>query len=84
VEEAAAMSTEDATCALPLVSMSLSQTLQEAAAMSTEDARCVLCLVSMSFSHSHVVYPQLSVYVLMFVYVVKLSTHLSLPRKLRR
>jgi hypothetical protein len=61
-----------------------SATVEEAAAMSTEDARCVLCLVSMSFSHSHVVYPQLSVYVLMFVHVVKLSAHLPLWRKLRR
>ena len=50
----------------------------------TEDARCVLCPVSMSFSHSHVVYPQLIIYLLMLVDVVKLSARLSLPRTLRR
>ena len=50
----------------------------------TEDARCVLCLVLMSFSHSHVVYPQLSIYLLMLVHVVKLSAHLPLWRTLRR
>ena len=59
-------------------------TAEDAATMSTEDARCVLCPVSMSFSHSHVVYPQLIIYLLMLVDVVKLSARLSLPRTLRR
>ena len=51
---------------------------------STDYARCVLSLVSMSFSHSHVVYRQLSIYLLMLGHVVKLLAHLSLPRTLRR
>ena len=57
---------------------------EDAATMSTDYARCVRCLVPMSFSHSHVVYRQLSIYLLMLGHVVKLLAHLSLPRTLRR
>jgi hypothetical protein len=68
----------------------LSRSCLDETVLDDDDARCVFFVFfiitehTKKVSHSHVVYPQLSVYVLMFVHVVKLSAHLPLWRKLWR